>query len=173
MGLQVLAYSNLEKGRSQDEKVEEVEIGNTMYRTTQETKTKVAWIHYSGLYLWRNWLSEMVHHTTQTQIWENKRRYQGKPFFTFINHSDCDGEFTTEECRSLTHDFETYTNESKEFISSMRPHEDPICRQARLLGISVEGNSMIKFDRNFWLSFYNELSECFSLGAQNGAVIFC
>jgi len=60
---------------------------------------------YSSYNSWREWLSERFLGATPQEVWEDPKRFEGKPFYELINFSDCDGILGTKVCLKLYEDF--------------------------------------------------------------------
>jgi hypothetical protein len=60
---------------------------------------------YSGYNSWRRWLCERFLGVDPKEVWEDPKRFEGKPFYELIDFSDCDGILGTEVCLKLCDDF--------------------------------------------------------------------
>ena len=61
---------------------------------------------YGGYNEWREWLSEAFVGVFPKEIWENPKKFEGKPFVELINFSDSEGVLGKEVCYKLKKDFE-------------------------------------------------------------------
>ncbi len=100
---------------------------------------------YSGYGYWRRWLSEIFLGVKPEEIWENPKKFKGKPFVELIDFTDCDGVLGKTVCKKLAEDFQAAVLFEKD-------EQD------------ADGHHIITF-RNF--------QKAFELAAEKGVVLFC
>jgi hypothetical protein len=62
---------------------------------------------YGNYNQWRTWLSKTFLGVFPETVWENRARYQGKPFYELIDFGDNEGAIGPETSAKLAKDFET------------------------------------------------------------------
>lgn len=63
---------------------------------------------YSGYNAWRNELSLMANGVSAEQLWNEREKRQGAPFYELIDFSDCDGAIGAKVSATLLRDFKQH-----------------------------------------------------------------
>lgn len=175
MGLDIVAYSKLEYER--DERVAEVmesmfsPQGEVIIQIFEESERprcmdlKVGKWHrsdetdehhfragaYSSYNRFRTVLSDAILGVTSETVWENEDDFENSPFYELINFSDCDGVFGPHDSEKLHNDFVTHREMFEKYLKSQ----------------------FEKFDREYYITTYDNFTKGFALSSQNGILVFC
>lgn len=120
MGLDISAYSKIERVEDEDEAIVFVKRGTPQMDQAQDIEegmfinSKSCESHffragsYSGYNDFRNLLCEIMHGITAKELWTKPEVFEGKEFYNLINFSDCEGHFGPTVAKKLHEDFVKY-----------------------------------------------------------------
>jgi hypothetical protein len=103
---------------------------------------------YGGYNWWREHLSRFALGVKPNAVWENPRRFAGRPFAELINFTDCDGRIGTRLAAKLVADFRAQADRAAAYAATIE-----------------QGQS--------FLENYRDFARAFALAAQEGALAFC
>ena len=184
MGLDIMAISNLEKKHKLSEeqkalpwefqpakKATRMKIDATPYgsehggfnkcedmeggkyaETDETTEHHFRAGSYSGYNRFRKLLSKGVADVDVDTLWENEAQYKDSPMFEMINFSDCEGILGTGVCQKLYPQFVDNRVKFENYLKSE---------------FGQDVNTVI------WeMETYDNFTEAFKLGSQNGIVVY-
>jgi len=189
MGLDIVAYSRIEKEPQKDVKEaldkllsnrfgdEVANISNEVWEETQlraPDLTPGTWLEtdetsqhhfragsYSGYNGFRKHLAYGVLGVSPETIWEAPDAYEGKPCYELIDFSDCDGIISWSVCEKLYNDMVTNREKFKAYVDE-----------------TFDINPENEDDEENWyaealLRNYDNFITAFEYGKDNGMVRFC
>lgn len=53
------------------------------------------------------------------EVWDNPKKYEGKPFYEIVDFSDCSGAIGTSACQKLLADFRAYQTQLEEALDPL------------------------------------------------------
>ena len=162
MGLDITAYSNLKRANPQPEEDYDYDTQMYVYHNSlwekehrgDNLETGVYDFEnsfyfragaYSSYNRWRAELCEFALGVVPETVWDNRKAYEGRPFYELINFSDCEGTLGPKVCAKLAKEFQDFDAKAKEKYS------DP--------------------DDGFYY-LYQEWKRAFEMAANGGAVRF-
>jgi hypothetical protein len=173
MGLDIVAYSNVEKidnpveneyGYIEDA-VKAYVLGDfdrslrgledgAWYRSTDESdEVSFRAGSYSGYNLWRDSLAQIALGIPANNIWADPDKYKDEPFFELINFADNEGTIGPIAARDLAMDFVT--------------SRDDIERKAKEHFTTDEG------DVDWFMQKYDDWTEACEIASHDGLILFC
>ena len=184
MGLDIMAISNLEKKDKLSEeqkalpwefqpakKATRIKIDATPYgsehggfnkcddmeggkyaATDETTEHHFRAGSYSGYNRFRKLLSEGVVGVDPHTLWENEDPYKDSPMFDMINFSDCEGILGTGVCKKLYPQFLENRDKFENYLKETFGHDA----------------NQVEWE----MSTYDDFTEAFKLGSQNGIVVY-
>jgi len=184
MGLDIMAISNLEKKHKLSEeqkalpwefqpakKATRITIDATPYgsehggfnkcedmeggkyaETNETTEHHFRAGSYSGYNRFRKLLSDGVAGVDPHALWENEDQYKDSQMFEMINFSDCEGILGTGVCKKLYPQFLENRDKFENYLKT----------------IMSEDGDTIRWE----MSTYDDFTEAFRLGSQNGIVVY-
>lgn len=135
MGLDITAYSKIERVHDEDEamifvkrdipemdQAQDIEEG--MYSPTSDSESHGFRAgSYSGYNHFRNMLCEIMHGVPAKTLWENPDVFKDKEFYNIINFSDCEGYFGPEMSKKLHEDFVKHRDKFVNNVADREPYE--------------------------------------------------
>ena len=186
MGLDITAWSNLKFSENQDEENDDLiriwtngnfpdhcELEEGYWEETAQTR-----IHsfragaYSGYNRFRNILVQCTLGVDATDVWEAHDIYMNRPFFNFINFSDCEGIIGPDYSEALYEDFrdnrDRFIRNLNQEIDFTKVTENPIALEPEFildLGLSDT-------DIEYCIEKYDDWMKAFELAKDGGIVMF-
>ena len=105
---------------------------------------------YSGYNTYRKMISECFLDTTQNEVWDNEKKFEGKPFYEQVNFSDCEGFIGPEASAKLAVDYKEGRDQWYEYLRE-------------------SGETQIEY----YMSKYDQWTKAFELASDGGFVWFC
>jgi hypothetical protein len=184
MGLDIMAISNLEKKYKMDDRVKSlswqlrpkikktrIKIDTTPYGSEQGgynkcedmeggkyAETDLTEEHhfragsYGSYNRFRRILSKAVVGVEPEIIWNNTGEYKNSPMFEMINFSDCEGILGTGVCKKL----------HPQFVENRERFGNYLMRELSYDGVAIDWE----------MRTYDDFTEAFRLGAENGIVVY-
>jgi hypothetical protein len=135
MGLDITAYSKIERVHDEDEasifvkrdiqqmdQAQDIEEG--MYIGTNDCEEHDFRAgSYSGYNEFRNLLCEIMHGVPARTLWEKPEIFEGKEFYNLINFSDCEGFFGPEMSKKLHEDFVKHRDKFSRNVEDKEPYK--------------------------------------------------
>lgn len=105
---------------------------------------------YSVYNTYRKMISECFLDATQNEVWDNEKKFEGKPFYEQVNFSDCEGFIGPEVSAKLAGDYKKGRDKWYEYLRE-------------------SGETQIEY----YMSKYDQWTKAFELASDGGFVWFC
>ena len=158
MGLDIVSYSNLKKGKETEDSIYigkgPSHVARHEYAEGWYEQTPLTEGHhfragsYSGYNEFRRHLCKAIHGVSCETFWANED-YKGTPFHEIIDFSDCEGVIGIEESKKLHAEFMLHYRIFKKYIEKVCGSEDA----------------------EYFMEKYDDWTKAFSISAQKGALI--
>jgi hypothetical protein len=135
MGLDISAYSKIEKVHDEDEarifirrNIPELDQSQDIEEGSYAPSSDCEEHHfragsYSGYNDFRNLLCVIMHGVPAAELWEKPEVFEGKEFYNLINFSDCEGYFGPTNSKKLHEDFVKHRDKFVSNIADKEPYE--------------------------------------------------
>ena len=187
MGLDISAYSNIKRSEEQDDEDYdgiriwhhsafpdhcELEEGN--WESTPQTRThQFRAGSYSGHNIFRKVLSQCTLGVEIDTVWEAQDIYMNRPFFNFLNFSDCEGIIGPDYSASLFEDFrdnrDRFIRNLKQEIDFTKETENPLALEPEFI---IEDFNLSDMDIEYYTETYDNWTLAFELAKDGGIVQF-